>query len=78
MKYRKLTSKFQTTIPQEVRKILRLKIGDQIAFEVLNDGVVIIKKATRFDKEYHDALSHTLSEWDSKKDEEDFSDLQNL
>jgi antitoxin PrlF len=78
MKYRKLTSKFQTTIPEEVRKALHLKVGDQIFFQILDDGKVIIKKAIPFDKEYHEALSYTLSEWGSKHDEEDFSDLQDV
>ena len=78
MKFRKLTSKFQTTIPLEIRKKLKLKVGDQIAFEVLDDGAVILKKASTFDREYHEALSSTLSDWDSKKDDEAFRDLQDL
>lgn len=78
MNYKKVTSKFQTTIPQEVREALHLKVGDYVLFEVLADGKVIIKKAEPFDKEYLKALTYTLSEWDSKNDEEAFRDLQNL
>ena len=78
MNYKKITSKFQTTIPQEVREALHLKVGDHVIFEVLDDGKVIIKKAEPFDKEYLQALTHTLSEWDSENDEEAFRDLQDL
>jgi antitoxin PrlF len=71
----KLTSKFQATIPQDVRATLKLKAGDQIIFEIINDSKVIIKKATPKDIAYLKALESTLSEWDSKNDDEDYHDL---
>lgn len=37
-----VTSKGQITIPQEVRKRLGLKQGDQVAFEV-QDGIIVLK-----------------------------------
>jgi AbrB family looped-hinge helix DNA binding protein len=42
----KLTTKFQTTIPKEIRQKLDLKAGDRVNFEVHETtGHVIVKKA---------------------------------
>ena len=71
----KLTSKFQTTIPQDIRAMLKLKAGDQIIFEITQDKQVVIKKAMPADIAYLRALESTLSEWNSKNDEEDYGDL---
>jgi antitoxin PrlF len=71
----KLTSKFQATIPQEIRTILGLKAGDQIIFEITKNKQVQLKKATPMDIIYLKALQSTLSEWGSKNDEEDYNDL---
>jgi len=51
-----------------------LHAGDRIAFEVIN-GKVILRKLRSFDLEYHQSLSKTLSEWDSKEDDEAYEDL---
>lgn len=71
----KLTSKFQATIPQDIRATLKLKAGDQILFEVTKDQQVIIKKAMPKDLVYLKSLESTLSEWNSMNDDEDYSDL---
>ena len=71
----KLTSKFQATIPQDIRSILKLKAGDQIIFEVTKDKQVTLKKATPTDIAYLRSLESTLSEWNSKYDDEDYNDL---
>jgi len=71
----KLTSKFQATIPQDIRSTLKLKAGDQIMFEVTKDKQVVIKKAMPADIAYLKALESTLSEWNSENDEEDYRDL---
>lgn len=76
MKTSRLTSKYQATIPEEIRKTLKLKAGDTILFEILSDGTICIRKAKAADKEYLEALAKTLDEWDSKYDEEDFEHLQ--
>ena len=78
MKSSKLTSKFQATIPKNIRKALKLKSGDSIIFEVLSNGTVVMRKARAFDKEYLQALKNTLSEWESEYDEEDFRNLQDI
>lgn len=77
MKIVKVTSKYQTTIPVEIRRQLKLKIGDSLLFECI-DGKVILKKLEPFDKEYLKAVSETLDEWNSKEDEEAYRDLQKL
>jgi antitoxin PrlF len=38
-----LTSKGQTTIPQEIRISLGMKAGDRIAFTLLPDGTVLMR-----------------------------------
>lgn len=74
----KITSKFQATIPQDIRKKLHIKAGDLILFEILDNDTVVIKRAKQIDKEYLRALNNTLSEWKSQEDEEAYDDLQNL
>ncbi|MBM3886740.1 AbrB/MazE/SpoVT family DNA-binding domain-containing protein [Candidatus Dependentiae bacterium] len=75
MAHSKLTSKFQATIPQEIRLALNLEAGDRIIFAITDDNQVVIKKATPLDLVYLEALDSTLSEWSSANDEEDFRDL---
>ena len=41
-----ITSKGQVTIPKEVRQVLGLEVGDRLAFEVRDDGVVEIHPET--------------------------------
>ncbi len=74
MKSSKMTSKFQATIPEDVRDFLLLKKGDQVAFEIEGDQVVL-RKATAFDIEYLRSIESTLSEWNSKNDDEAYEDL---
>lgn len=77
MKIVKVSSKFQTTIPNEVREQLKLKIGDSVIFEII-DGLVVLKKIDSLDKTYLKAVAQTLSEWDSQEDENAYYDLQKL
>lgn len=69
-----LTSKFQATIPADIRKQLDLRAGDKIGFERMKDKVYIVK-IQPFDLAYHQALESTLSEWNSTEDDEAFHDL---
>ncbi|MBN1904556.1 MAG: type II toxin-antitoxin system PrlF family antitoxin [Deltaproteobacteria bacterium] len=70
----KLTKKYQATVPEAVRKKLKLNTGDVIAFEIDND-TVRLRKALPIDIEFGSALVPTLSEWESQNDEEAYSDL---
>jgi antitoxin PrlF len=71
----KLTSKYQATIPEDVRTSLKLQPGDTIAFYVTQEGTVILKKAQSLDKAYLHALNSTLSEWESSADEDAYGNL---
>lgn len=69
-----LTTKCQATIPAEVRKELSLHAGDKIGFVRIN-GKIYIVKIPAFDFAHHKALESTLSEWDSKEDDQAYDDL---
>lgn len=70
----KLTTKYQATIPEPVRKRLQVEAGDVIAFDIEGD-VVRVRKAQPLDLAYAQALVGTLVEWDSEADEEAYRDL---
>jgi len=70
----KVTTKYQTTIPLEVREKLGIQQGDMVAFE-LENGVVRLRRVVSLDVEYAKALAGTLSEWASENDEEAYHDL---
>ena len=70
----KLTEKYQATIPADVRQALGLKKGDILAFDIAK-GEVRLRRATPIDLAYAQAVSGTLSEWNSKADEHAFRDL---
>jgi antitoxin PrlF len=70
----KVTSKFQTTIPQTIRDAMGISHGDAVVFEMEN-GRVFIKRLQPLDLEYLNAVSGTLSEWASPEDEEAYRDL---
>ena len=74
----KLTSKFQATIPKEIRDKLKLKKGDLLIFQIVDRNVLVLKKSTPFDKEYLRALSKTLNEWNSSDDEAAYEHLQDI
>jgi antitoxin PrlF len=41
-----ITSKGQITIPKEVREELGLRVGDRVAFRVLDDGRIVVEPET--------------------------------
>ncbi|MCX5934935.1 MAG: AbrB/MazE/SpoVT family DNA-binding domain-containing protein [Pseudanabaena sp. LacPavin_0818_WC45_MAG_42_6] len=70
----KVTSKFQTTIPQSIRDVMGISQGDAVVFEI-EEGRVFIKRLQPLDLDYLNAVSGTLSEWLSPEDEEAYRDL---
>jgi antitoxin PrlF len=70
----KLTSKYQATIPEPVRRALHLGAGDAIAFDI-DDGQIRLRKARSVDLAFAQALDGTLSEWQTDADEEAYCDL---
>lgn len=71
----RLTSKYQATVPKAVRQQLHLESGDQIVYELLQDGTVVVSKSTPLDVDYLAALNTTLSEWNSDEDDSAYQDL---
>ena len=48
--------------------------GDLVFYEIEN-GHLTVSRADSLDKEFHEAVSPTLTEWDSTEDHEAFTDL---
>ncbi len=72
----RITSKYQTTIPKQIRQALNIKVGDSVLFEIIDKQTVVLRKIDPEDVAYAKALRSTLSEWDNQNDEKDFSDLK--
>ena len=70
----KITSKGQTTIPQEVRLALKVQAGDSLVWEIAPDGSARVRRAQPLDVTYLQALEGTLSEWHCAEDEEAYRD----
>ena len=68
----KITSKAQTTIPQPIRDALRVREGDELAYQIEADGRVILTKAARLT---NDDPFATFSEWDSENDRKAYGKL---
>ena len=71
----KITSKGQTTIPQDVRAALRVVPGDLIAWEVDAKGTATVRRVQPMDLEYLRAVEGTLTEWAGANDEEAYRGL---
>jgi antitoxin PrlF len=67
----KLSSKAQTTIPLPVRNALRLIEGDEIAYSIEGDKVVL----TKADRGVIDDPFATFNEWASEADRRGYADL---
>jgi len=67
----KLTSKAQTTIPQPVRSALNLHPGDELAYVIEKDRIILKKD----EKVMSDKPFATFTEWDSPADREAYADL---
>ncbi len=71
----RLTSKYQATIPKEIRKHLHLESGDEILYELLPDDTVLVRKTSPLDLDYLGALNSTMNEWESDQDEQAYKNL---
>ena len=60
----KLTTKAQTTIPRPVRDALRLEVGDEIAYQIQGDRVML----TRASSSAVDDPFATFGEWETEAD----------
>jgi antitoxin PrlF len=67
----KITSKAQTTIPQPVRSALRVGEGDELAYRIEGDHVIL----TKAKREPIDDPFATFHEWSSEADRRAYGDL---
>jgi len=67
----KLTSKAQTTIPQPVRVALQLGNGDEIAYAIEKDRVIL----TKVSGVQADDPFATFAEWAGEADRKAYGDL---
>jgi antitoxin PrlF len=67
----KLTSKAQTTVPQPIRTALHLKEGDEIAYSIEGERVIL----SRVEVGTTDDPFATFGEWDSEADRRAYADL---
>ena len=73
----KLTSKAQTTIPRPVRAALDVAEGDELAYSIEADRVVLTKARPPSVRAGHplDDPFATFTEWDSEADKRAFAKL---
>ncbi len=65
-----ITTKGQATIPAPIRRQLKVKPGDQIAFEIDAAGNVVIRKCSRAEALWAKAMESTLvAEWGNDSDD---------
>ncbi len=75
METTRLTSKYQATVPADVRAALGLKAGDTIAWD-LADGAARVRKVTALDVLFLKGVEANLAEeWLSAEDMDAFHDL---
>lgn len=68
----KLTSKAQTTIPQPVRIALKLHEGDELAYRIEGDSVILTKAK---DAGMTEDPFRAFHEWDSEADRKAYGKL---
>jgi bifunctional DNA-binding transcriptional regulator/antitoxin component of YhaV-PrlF toxin-antitoxin module len=64
----------KATIPEAVRRVMGLRAGDVIAFDV-EGNEIRIRKASPVDLAFVQALETTLTEWTSEADEDAYREL---
>lgn len=70
-----MTTKYQATVPRQVREVLQLTAGDRIQWLIEPSGIVRVRKAPLPDSELG-ALEATLApEWDSADDDAAYAGL---
>ena len=74
MKFSKVTSRGQTTIPKSIREAAGLYAGDELVFATDGEQVVV-RKVVHGRDDHLQGLSQIMSEWASAEDEEAWRDL---
>ena len=73
----KVTTKYQTSIPKEVRDKLSISAGDYVKFEI-KGSIVMLKKIKKIDKNLLKLMEENMQEWNSKEDDKQFAYLEKL
>lgn len=81
MEMSRVTSKYQATVPADVRAVLGVKAGDTISWQVDEGGEVKVRRVTdpSSDPKWQKATlidSKSFGEWLSEEDEEAWLDYQ--
>ncbi|HEX9594195.1 MAG TPA: AbrB/MazE/SpoVT family DNA-binding domain-containing protein [bacterium] len=63
-----ITSKYQLTLPREVRERLGVERGDRLVFEIHGEGEVLIRKARSEDRAWLALAEGAFAEWDNPDD----------
>jgi antitoxin PrlF len=73
----RLTTKHQTTVPLEVRRVLGLEAGDRVEFHVEGTKVTLRKAEPQLSEDMVFPLiqTHAMRDWDTPQDDEAFHDL---
>mgnify|MGYP000607092755 CR=1 FL=1 len=71
----KVTSKGQTTIPQNLRQALLISAGDHVIFSLKGQSIVITKMTPHDQDLYTLSLSSTMKEWSSPEEDQAWHDL---
>jgi antitoxin PrlF len=72
MIHSRITTKSQVTVPQAVRRALGLKPGDDLAWEIDGDSVIVTRAGAR---DMFIGNFSTFTEWDTEADRKAFRDL---
>lgn len=67
----RLTTKAQTTIPQPVRLALKLREGDELAYRIEGEAVIL----TKVQGAAQDDPFRAFNEWDSEADRKAYGKL---
>lgn len=71
----KKSEKSHATFPREVREFLGVRQGDAVEYRIERGEVKLkLKRVTTPDHEYLNAVQKTLTEWDTKADDDAFRD----
>ena len=66
----KLSEKGQTTVPIEIRNLLKIKPGDQVFFQIEEGGKVALRRLSEQDFAWAASIENTLAEWTDPSDDD--------
>jgi antitoxin PrlF len=75
MERSRFSAKGQVTIPKRIREAAHIREGDMLAFDLDSNNRITIKRIDPSINVELSALQETLSEWNSPRDEEAWSDF---